>query len=73
MATHQFMLRIPEAAVARLEQIAIERGFTGGQGRHGKDEPNKAAAARWLLGQADEAMFAAIFDEAPERPLEDAR
>lgn len=61
-ATEQFMLRLPAAGVARLAEIAIERGFTGGRGRHGKDEPNKAEAARWLLGQSDEKLHEILYD-----------
>jgi hypothetical protein len=61
-ATQQFMLRLPQAAVDRLAAVAIERGFTGGRGRHGSDEPNKAEAARWLLGQADEQIHAIIYE-----------
>jgi hypothetical protein len=57
MATQQFQIRMPERAAERLEQIARDRGFIGGPGRHGGDTPNRAEAVRWLLGQADEKLF----------------
>jgi hypothetical protein len=66
MGKTQFMLRLDDAALERLAEVAVERGFTGGRGRHGSDEPNKAEAARWLLGQADEKMHAAIYDDGIE-------
>jgi hypothetical protein len=61
----QFMLRLPEPARERLEAIAIHHVFTGGRGRIGHDEPNKADAARWLLGQADPKLFEILFGDEP--------
>lgn len=63
MAKTQFMIRLDDRALERLEQIATEHGFTGGRGRHGRDEPNKAEAARYLLGQADEKIFGILYAE----------
>jgi hypothetical protein len=60
--THQFMVRLPEPAIARLTEVALEHGFVGGRGRHGQDEPNLSEAARYLLGQADPQLFAIIYD-----------
>lgn len=62
MATEQFMLRLPAAAKDRLADVAQAHGFTGGRGRHGRDELNLAEAARFLLGQADEKMHEILYD-----------
>ena len=68
MSKTQFMIRLDDAALERLEQIAVEHGFVGGRGRHGRDEPNRAEAARYLLGQADERIFAILYSDANPAP-----
>ena len=52
----QFMLRLRnEEQAAALDQIAVEQGFVGGKGVR-KGVPNRSAAARFLMAQADERM-----------------
>lgn len=63
MPKRQFMVRVTEEQFEVLTKIAEERDFLGGSGRH-PGEPNCSAAARWLMGQADQrfAKAAALED-----------
>lgn len=60
--TRQFMLRMTEQQYEVLTTIAEENDFVGGSGI-APDEINRAAAARWLIGQADQRFAKAGNDE----------
>lgn len=51
----QFNTRLTPAQLARLEEIAVEKGFLGGPGLK-PETPNLSLAARYLMGQADKVM-----------------